>query len=60
MNKEEFLNNHAVFRKDSNNHQITHDNRHIATYNHHMLKKFQCYVNVKHVENIDPVRHPYK
>ena len=60
MNREEFSHDRAVYRKDSNNRRITRDNRHVTTYNPHMLKKYQCHINVEYVGNIGPVKYLYK
>ena len=59
-NREEFLHELAVYRKDKDNRRVTRDNRHVATYNGYLLKKFKCHINVEYVGRIGPVKYLYK
>ena len=59
-NLEEFSHECAVYRKDSKGKMITRDNRHVATYNPYLLKKYNCHINVEYVESIRAVKYLYK
>ena len=50
----------GVYRKDIEGTRITRDNRHVATYNPYLLKKYNCHINVEYVGSIRAVKYLYK
>ena len=56
----QFSHEFAVYHLDASDHPITRNNRNVVPYNAHLLKKYNCHINVEYVGSILAVKYLYK